>query len=382
VNRAPAFPPPSKLPAQAGLPDPLVMFSGGRVAKVKQWVQARKPELALLFRHYMYGFEPPPPSNLRFELLNEEPWGAGVAGLRREYRVTYGPPGTPPMDLLVGRPDGAKGAVPLFVGANFGGNGGVKSQTGPDGLAWPAGDILGRGFGFATFHCADVDPDRPDFTDGVHPPYFRKGQTAPAPNDWGTIAAWAWGLSRAADALIEAGETVPALLAVTGHSRLGKTALLAAALDSRFALCVPNQAGCGGSAPSRGIVGESVASINEAFPHWFNDIFPEFGPMVERLPFDQHSLVALVAPRPVLFLAAEEDQWANPAGQFGVLRAAEPVYRLLGARGLAESQIPPLGTMVGAELGYRIRPGKHSMGPPDWADALSFASTRLTGGKS
>jgi len=363
------------------MPDPLVMFSGGRVAKAKQWVQARKPELASLFRHYMYGFEPPPPSNLRFELRNEEPWGAGVAGLRREYRVTYGLPGTPPMDLLVGRPDGAKGAVPLFVGANFGGNGGVKSQTGPDGLAWPAGDIIGKGFGFATFHCADLDPDRPDFTDGVHPPYFRKGQTAPAPDDWGTIAAWAWGLSRAADALIEAGETVPALLAVTGHSRLGKTALLAAALDHRFALCVANQAGCGGSAPSRGLVGESVASINENFPHWFNDIFPEFGPMVERLPFDQHSLVALVAPRPVLFLAAEEDQWANPAGQFGVLRAAEPVYRLLGARGLGESQIPPLGTLVGAELGYRIRPGAHSMGAADWADSLSFASTRLAGGK-
>jgi hypothetical protein len=352
------------------------MLDGREITTADGWRQERRPELAALFRHYMYGFEPPPPDNIRGELREEVPWLNGKA-LLREYRVTYGPPGTPPMNLLVVRPSAPAGPVPLFLGVNFEGNAKVRTEHDVRPGAWPADLIVSRGFGFATFHCADVDPDRPDFTDGVHPRYFKPGQKAPASTDWGAISAWAWGLSRAADVLIADGETDPSRLCVIGHSRMGKTALLAAALDPRFALCVPNQAGCGGTAPSRGTVGESVKSINENFPHWFNDVFPRFEDAVDRLPFDQHCLVALVAPRPVLFLAAEEDQWANPAGQFEVLKAAEPVYRLLGAGGVGTDKMPGLDVMVGETLGYRIRPGQHSLGPGDWAVALDFASSRL-----
>ena len=118
-----------------------------------------------------------------------------------------------------------------------------------------------------------------------------------------------------------------------GHSRLGKTALLAGAFDERIALVIPHQAGCGGTAPSRGKVGESVKQINDRFPHWFNGTFKEFNDHPDRLPFDQHCLVALMAPRPVLLTNAVEDTWANPEGQFEVLQAAAPVYRLLGAGG-------------------------------------------------
>jgi hypothetical protein len=265
----------------------------------------------------------------------------------------------------------------MFLGVNFTGN--VNVRSGFDGRpdAWPADLVVSRGFGFATFHASDVDPDKPDFTDGVHPWYFRRGQARPRPTDWGTIAAWAWGLSRAADALLRVRETAPGRLMAIGHSRMGKTALLAAALDPRFAIAVVNQAGCGGSAPSRGTVGETVASINKNFPHWFNDVFPRFNGAVHRLPFDQHCLVALAAPRPVLFLAAEGDQWANPDGQFEVLKAAEPAYRLLGASGLGVDRRPRIGTLAGADLGYRLRPGTHSLGPADWSVALSFASSRL-----
>ena len=106
---------------------------------------------------------------------------------------------------------------------------------------------------------------------------------------------------------------------MVGHSRLGKTALLAGAFDERIALVIPHQAGCGGSAPSRGKVGESVKQINNGFPHWFNGAFKEFNDQPDRLPFDQNCLVALVAPRPVLFSNAVEDTWANPEGQFEVL---------------------------------------------------------------
>jgi hypothetical protein len=162
-------------------------------------------------------------------------------------------------------------------------------------------------------------------------------------------------------------------IAVFGHSRNGKTALLAAAFDDRIDLAIPHQAGCGGTAPSRGTVGESVKQINDRFPHWFDGEFKKFNQEPAKLPFDQHCLIALVAPRPVLLSNATEDTWANPAGQFEMLQAAEPVYRLLGAGGLEATEIPAPGTLVNGKLGYFIRPGKHSTTPQDWKIFLDFA---------
>src|SRR5207302_10341184 len=150
-------------------------------------------------------------------------------------------------------------------------------------------------------------------------------------------------------------------IAVVGHSRLGKAALVAGAFDERVALVIPHQAGCGGSAPSRGKVGESVQRINTSFPHWFDDEFKNFNDQPERLPFDQHELVALVAPRPVLFTNATGDTWANPEGQFQVLQAAEPVYRMLGEGGLDARSMPGTNTLFNSTLGYHIRHVKHSM---------------------
>ena len=148
-----------------------------------------------------------------------------------------------------------------------------------------------------------------------------------------------------------------------GHSRNGKTALLAAAFDERIALAIPHQAGCGGTAPSRVSpkmaealnngrpTAETVAVINKSFPHWFNAEFKKFNEQPEKLPFDQHCLVALMAPRPVLLSNAEQDQWANPGGQFDVLKAAEPAYRLLKAGRFEASEMPPFGQARGQQNG-------------------------------
>ena len=191
-------------------------------------------------------------------------------------------------------------------------------------------------------HRVDVDPDTPGQR-GLQR-FFPTSDPADAS---GTIGAWAWGLQRAVDYLVTAPGIDPRRIVVTGHSRLGKAALLAAAFDERIALAIPHQAGCGGSAPSRARIAigkpfntldtprtkppETVADINDAFPHWFNGNYKLFNDAPERLPFDQHCLVALCAPRPVLFTNAQEDEWANPDGQFEVLKAADPVYRFLGA---------------------------------------------------
>jgi type 1 glutamine amidotransferase len=167
-----------------------------------------------------------------------------------------------------------------------------------------------------------------------------------------------------------------------GHSRLGKTALLAGAMDERIALAIPHQAGCGGTAPSRGTVGESAERINTSFPHWFNDRFKQFNKQPQRLPFDQNALAALMAPRPVLFSNAVKDTWANPDGQFEVLVAADAVYRKLGVAGLDRKTKPPEEKLSAGRLGYYIRPGEHSMTRGDWAVFLDFADTHLAAKKT
>jgi len=230
---------------------------------------------------------------------------------------------------------------------------------------WAVEQTVDRGYALATFYNGDVEPDRPNAPEGIR---------AQLPGyDWGAIAAWAWGLQRAVDYLVTDGAVDPERIAVVGHSRNGKAALLAGAFDERIALIIPLQAGCGGTSPSRGKVGESVKQINDRFPHWFNAEFKKFNEQPDRLPFDQHCLIALCAPRPVLLSNATEDTWANPAGQFEMLRAADPVYRLLGTDGLGAQQIPESGKLLDSTLGYYIRPGKHSMTREDWKIFLDFA---------
>ena len=152
---------------------------------------------------------------------------------------------------------------------------------------------------------------------------------------------------------------------------------MAAAFDDRFAMSIPLQAGCGGTAPSRGKVGETVEAINRNFPHWFDDEFKTFNNSPDRLPFDQNCLAALVAPRPLLFSNATEDTHANPAGQFEALQSADAVYRLLGVDGLDAKERPTENHLVDSRVGYFIRPGKHSMTLVDWNAFLDFADKHL-----
>ena len=292
--------------------------------------------------------------------------------------------------------------VPIFLGLNFAGNHttlddpkialpqawmpdwvpAVKNHHATDAGrgaqrgVWCIKYVVGRGYGVATCYCGDIAPDHPGLADGVFPHYRKKGQQASS-DEWGAVAAWAWGLQRCMDYLVTDRDVDSRRIAVVGHSRLGKAAIVAAAFDERIALAIPHQAGCGGTAPSRGRVGESVQQINDRFPHWFDAEFKKFNTHPDRLPFDQNCLVALVAPRPVLFTNGTDDQWANPAGQFDVLKAADPVYRLLGVEGLAAKRMPPVNTLIASRLGYHIRPGKHSMSLQDWKVWLRYAEKHL-----
>ena len=389
------FPEPDALPVKPELPDPLVMRNGKKVTSREDWFARRKPELRALFAHYMYGHSPTSPLDLRVKVEREDSRALDGKATKKEVTLSFGPADAPRIHLLLFVPNERKGPAPAFLGLNFYGNHTVvddpsvplteywvperspgakgnkatEAGRGAQRETWRAAEVVGRGYALATFYCGDVAPDHPGHEDGIHPHY--------PGYDWGTVAAWAWGLSRGLDYLVTDKDVDPSKIAVVGHSRLGKAAIVAGAFDDRFAIVMPHQAGCGGTAPSRGKVGESVTRINTAFPHWFNAEFKLFNDRPERLPIDQNCLAAMVAPRPLLFTNAVEDTWANPEGQFQVLKAAAPVYALLGAGGLNADTMPPVNKLIDSTLGYAIRPGKHSMTAEDWTFFLDFADTHF-----
>lgn len=389
---------PADWPVQTELPDLLVDLAGHKIDSPTEWWENRRPELKRLVTRLMYGVAPPPPALTAVVTQDTAGLLDGRCRLREvELRFQGLSDDAPRIRLALFLPTAARDSVPVFVALNACGNATVladpaitidpsawkasycgEATRGKDADFWCISQLIDRGYAFATFHESNIDPDRPDFTDGIHPWY--PDLPGPTASHWGTIAAWAWGLSRAADYLVTVPEIDPRRICVTGHSRRGKTALLAAALDERFALAVPHQSGTGGMALSRQTTQETVERINRVFPHWFNDVFPEFNDAVDRLPFDQHALVALVAPRPLLDTEGAQDPWANPPRARDSLMAADPVYRLLGAPGLVNAEpqleIPPDLPAGGVLLQLRLDE-QHTLNANYWRRILDFADRVL-----
>lgn len=381
------------------LPDPLITREGEPVRSVAAWKNKRAPEIAALFSEHVYGSFPAGPHSTRFEVLRESNQLLGGKALARQVRVYFGTTAGY-MDVLLFLPAKAKKPVPVFVGLNFMGNHTVlndpwiplttrwvsnnttyhitdnRTNEGTRGVQadrWCVEMILDAGYGVATAYYGDLEPDHAEgWKTGIRTtmqPY-----TALKPEQWGALGAWGWGLSRMMDYL-ETDKNVDARkVMVMGHSRLGKAALWAAANDPRFAMVISNNSGEGGAALTHRNFGETVGFITSTFPHWFVKKFSTYADDLSALPVDQHMLMALMAPRPLYVASAQEDQWADPHGEFLSAYHAGPVYALFGKAGLGTDKMPATEQPVGDFVRYHIRQGEHDVKPYDWQQYISFAN--------
>lgn len=393
----------SKVPAYT-LPSPLVMADGQVVATPRMWTDKRRPQLLKLFETYEYGRSPGRPRGMTFHMISVNLTALGGKAQRNQVLINFtGAKDGPKMTLLIYLPKNAPRPVPIFLGLNFDGNQTVApdlgiilnkawvrdnwgvidhhasdATRGNTACQWQLQKILARGYGLATAYYGDIEPDFDGgIRDGVRSLYLSQPQSGVAPDEWGAIGAWAWGLSRAMDYLETDKDVDVHRVAVVGHSRLGKTALWAGAQDTRFAMVISNDSGEGGAALSRRQFGESVEAINTSFPWWFCGNFKKFNNDANALPMDQHELIALIAPRPVYIATATHDLWADPTGMFMAAKAADPVYRLLGTDGLGVTRMPAIEQAVMTTIGFHLRCGPHDVTGYDWDQFLNFADRHL-----
>jgi hypothetical protein len=383
------------------LPDLLVSKSGKNIKNVKRWEKTRRPEILKLFEEEIYGKIPEKIAISKVIVYEDD--GEAFDGLatRKQLSLIFKDDDLQiDVDVLVYLPKDSV-RVPVFVGYNFNGNhtvdddpdirlpeswvrddpslGIVHNQVteqsrGVGSDSWPIKKIIEAGYGVATIYCGDVDPDRDNFQDGIHPFTYKLGQFRPGNDEWGSITAWAWGLTKVMDYFTTDPDVDSTKVIVFGHSRLGKTALWAAALDQRFAMCISNNSGCLGAALSRRRFGETISRITRAFPHWFCENLNKYAGQEENMPVDQHMLLALVAPRPLYVTSATEDQWADPKGEFLSALEAGKAYELYDKKGLPVTEMPAPGTPVSETVGYHIRTGKHAITEYDWVQFINFAN--------
>ncbi len=393
----------SKVP-QFVVPDPLLTFKLKKVKNAKDWEKNRRPELEEYFTQNMFGEVPGDLKISSFEVVEESDDAFNGKAKRKQVELSFEKNGKElHFTILMYLPKNVAKA-PLFLGYNGTGNHTVtddinviisdawvednpsfgivynqltEQSRGARINRWAIEKMLDEGMGLATIFKGEVDPDKDDFTDGIHPLFYKDGQKQPADNEWGSIAAWSWGLSRAMDYFEKDADVDASNVIVFGHSRLGKTSLWAGATDKRFAAVISNDSGCGGAALSKRKFGETLWRINNSFPFWFCKNFHNFSNKEDIMPVDQHELLALIAPRPLYVASAEDDKWADPYGEFLGAYYATPVYQLYGKKGIESIEMPKVNEPIQNTVAYHMRTGVHDVTDYDWEQYIKWAKQQL-----
>jgi hypothetical protein len=342
----------SGLPVVPELPDPFLLSSGNRITSQAQW-PLRREELKEIFAYYEYGHMPPAPGNVAATEVSSTSLYAG-ATTKTVVRLSMGPSLAIRFDVNLYIPAGKTGPFPVVVTGDLGWGSLI------DKVGWGPGELVDRGYVIAEFDRTALQPDE----DGA----VGQCRAAYPSHDWAALAVWAWGYQRVVDYLVTAPFVDRAKIAVTGHSRGGKACLIAGAFDERIALTAPNASGCGGASAFRFAIGvptaETLGAITSSFPFWFDPLLAEFAGQEARLPFDQHELIALVAPRAFLSTNALGDAWANPEGAARTQIAAHEVFDYLAAAD---------------RIGIHYRQGTHEQSHEDWQALIDFCDQALLG---
>ncbi len=383
----------SKVPDYT-LPELLVLQNGKMVTDARTWKNERRPEILQLFEREQFG-KVPGREKVSFEIFDQGSPAYDGKAIRKQVTIYFtGDTSKHKTDLLIYLPKKSKGPVPLFLRISFSPNSLSFEDPGiREGMIWtregkqiPASEgrsfgkfdvekFLSEGIGVASVYYGDIEPDFPDgLKYGIIGAFFNEGENYPAPDEWGAISAWSWGLSCVMDYLETDKDIDSKKVALHGVSRLGKTVLWTGARDERFGMILASCSGEGGAAISRRQYGETIAHMIHPTRYYYqfalNRMKYAFDP--NTCPVDAHMLVALIAPRPLLLQTGDTDTWSDPKGEFVAAVAAEPVYELLGKKGLGTKEWPAAGTPVLNDLGYFMHAGGHGTIPEDYDVYIDF----------
>ena len=379
------------------LPDLLQCADGQRVTTAKLWEKKRRPELVKLIEEIQFGKMPPRPLDLSFQVFDKGTPAFNGKAIRKQVTVYFTKDTSDhKMNLLIYLPAAAQKPVPLLMNISFAAYNQIIDDTGlMVGNIWNregkkvkadkptvfgkmnVEQFLDAGIGFATVYYGDIEPDfKEGIKYGIRKQYLKPGQTETAPDEWGAISAWAWGLSRAMDYFQVDKQIDSKRIALQGASRLGKAVLWAGIYDTRYKMVIASISGEGGAALSRRNYGETVQHITDPsrYMYQFASNYHTYAGKLNTLPFDAHALVALMAPRPLLLQTGSTDFWSDPKGEFLSSIAAAPVYKLFNKKGPETTIMPPAGdtSLLMNPLGYFMHEGGHSVLPTDWTQMIGY----------
>ncbi len=324
-------------------------------------------EMKEIIQREEYGYFPAAPEKTEFnktQLRNENIFGG--KGKLWEITITVTVKGKDfsfPVSYMV--PEG-EGPFPFFVNINF--------EKNVPNFYYPAEEILDNGFAAFNIYFNDVTSDDGDFTDGLAGLFYPDGKRNPT--DCGKLCLWAWAASRVLDFAETDSRLDMTRAAVCGHSRLGKTALVAGAFDTRFSFVHSNCSGCGGASIARDNTGETVRDICRNFPYWFCENYKKYIDNEYAMPFDQHFLIACSAPRFVSVVSASEDDWADPTGELLACFAASPAFEKAGKGFVCNKKADIGDEFTEGNLAYFYRKGRHFFSREDWNFLMKFIKSR------